>query len=94
MCYIICTTKQSVCSPLKRVSKKGNISFDLLEHGRFAFVLIYFYKEVFFISKDAPQLNGEIRDKELRVISDTGEQLGIFSSKENKPNTDSRVEQH
>lgn len=37
---------------------------------------------MFFISKDAPQLNGEIRDKELRVISDTGEQLGIMSAKE------------
>jgi translation initiation factor IF-3 len=37
---------------------------------------------VFFISKDAPQLNGEIRDKELRVVSDNGEQLGIMSAKE------------
>ena len=37
---------------------------------------------MFFISKDAPQLNGEIKDKELRVISDTGEQLGIMSAKE------------
>ena len=90
MCYIICTTKQSVCSPLKRVSKKGNISFDLLEHRRFAFELIYFYKEVFFISKDAPQLNGEIRDKELRVISDTGEQLGIMSAKEAQALADAR----
>ena len=35
-----------------------------------------------FISKDSPQLNGEIRDKELRVISETGEQLGIMSAKE------------
>ena len=37
---------------------------------------------MFFISKDAPQLNGEIRDKELRVISETGEQLGIMSAKD------------
>ncbi len=37
---------------------------------------------MFFISKDAPQLNGEIRDKEVRVISDTGEQLGIMSAKD------------
>ena len=37
---------------------------------------------MFFISKDAPQLNGDIRDKELRVISETGEQLGIMSAKE------------
>ena len=39
-------------------------------------------REVLFISKNAPQLNGEIKDKELRVISDTGEQLGIMSAKE------------
>lgn len=37
---------------------------------------------MFFISKDAPQLNGDIKDKEVRVISDTGEQLGIMSSKD------------
>ncbi len=37
---------------------------------------------MFFISKDAPQLNGEIKDKELRVISETGEQLGIMSAKD------------
>ena len=41
-----------------------------------------FYKEVLFISKDIPQLNGEIKDKELRVITAEGEQLGIMSAKE------------
>ena len=45
---------------------------------------------MFFISKDAPQLNGEIRDKELRVISDTGEQLGIMSAKEAQALADAR----
>ena len=43
-----------------------------------------------FISKDAPQLNGEIRDKELRVISETGEQLGIMSAKEAQKIADSK----
>lgn len=81
MWYIICTTKQSVCSPLQREVKRA-IIFEIIEYRRFAFVVIYFFKEVFFISKDAPQLNGEIRDKELRVISDTGEQLGVMSAKE------------
>ncbi len=52
--------------------------------------LFIFYEEVFFISKDAPQLNGEIRDKELRVISDTGEQLGIMSAKEAQALADSK----
>ena len=37
---------------------------------------------MFFISKNAPQLNGEIKDKEVRVISENGEQLGIMSAKE------------
>lgn len=45
---------------------------------------------MFFISKDAPQLNGEIRDKELRVISDSGEQLGIMSAKEAQALADAR----
>ena len=35
-----------------------------------------------FISREIPQLNGEIRDKELRVITADGEQLGIMSAKE------------
>ncbi len=38
--------------------------------------------EVFFISKEAPQLNGEIKDKELRVITADGEQLGIMSARD------------
>ena len=37
---------------------------------------------MFFISKEAQQINGEIRDKELRVVSADGEQLGIMSSRE------------
>lgn len=37
---------------------------------------------MFFISKEAQQINDEIRDKELRVISADGEQLGIMSAKE------------
>ena len=36
---------------------------------------------MFFISKEAQQINGEIRDKELRVVSADGEQLGIMSAK-------------
>ncbi|MCI9146530.1 MAG: translation initiation factor IF-3 [Eubacterium sp.] len=33
------------------------------------------------MSKEAQQINGEIRDKELRVVSADGEQLGIMSAK-------------
>ena len=35
-----------------------------------------------FISKETQQINDEIKDKELRVISADGEQLGIMSAKE------------
>lgn len=45
---------------------------------------------MFFISKDAPQLNGEIRDKELRVIAENGDQLGIMSAKEAQQLADSQ----
>lgn len=37
---------------------------------------------MFFISKEAQQINDEIKDKELRVISEDGEQLGIMSAAE------------
>ena len=38
--------------------------------------------EVLSISKQEQQINEEIRDKEVRVISDTGEQIGIMSAAE------------
>ncbi len=47
---------------------------------RTLFVIIF--QEVFFISREAQQINDEIKDKELRVISADGEQLGIMSSSE------------
>lgn len=53
--------------------------------GRIAFALLfYLIKEVFFISRDknAPMLNEEIRDRELRIVGDNGEQLGIMSANE------------
>lgn len=39
-------------------------------------------KRCFVIGKEAPQLNGQIKDKELRVITSDGQQLGIMSAKE------------
>ena len=44
--------------------------------------LFIIFSEVFFISKETQQINGEIRDKEIRVISADGEQLGIMSASE------------
>ena len=47
-----------------------------------AFAFLLLIGGAFAISKIVHQLNEEIRDKELRLISDTGEQLGIMSSDE------------
>lgn len=43
-----------------------------------------------FISKEAQQINDEIRDKELRIVSADGEQLGIMSAKEAQRLADDR----
>ena len=40
--------------------------------------VFFYFKEVGTISKDR-LINEEIRDKELRVIGDDGEQLGVMS---------------
>ena len=42
----------------------------------------HFLLEVFHISKQDHQLNEDIRDKEIRVIGSTGEQLGIMSPRD------------
>ena len=41
-----------------------------------------FFRRCFGISKEATQINEEIRDKEVRVISADGEQVGVMSAKE------------
>ncbi|MDE6723668.1 MAG: hypothetical protein K2J55_05675, partial [Eubacterium sp.] len=90
LCYYIFTTKKNTArSPLKQ-RQKGQYFNGLLKCGHFVFALLIFYKEVFFISKEAPQLNGEIRDKEVRVITADGEQLGIMSDKEAQQEADKR----
>ncbi len=40
------------------------------------------FRRCFNISKQEQQINEEIRDKEIRVVSDDGEQLGIMSASE------------
>ena len=40
------------------------------------------FRRCFNISKQEQQINEEIRDKEIRVVSDDGEQLGIMSAAE------------
>ena len=55
----------------------------LCEVGVFLPSLFYFIiRRCFNISKQEQQINEEIRDKEIRVISDDGEQLGIMSAAE------------
>ena len=41
-----------------------------------------YFPEVFHIANAVHQINEEIRDKEIRLIGDQGEQLGIMSSEE------------
>ncbi len=50
-------------------------------NGIFSFKLLIFFRRCLGISKET-QINEEIRDKEVRVISATGEQVGIMSAKE------------
>ena len=49
------------------------------ESHRPRFVIILKYWRCFAIATKELQINEEIRDKEVRLISDTGEQLGIVS---------------
>jgi translation initiation factor IF-3 len=44
------------------------------------FLFVIFYRRCLNISSTTYQINEEIRDKEIRLIGDEGEQLGIMSS--------------
>lgn len=44
------------------------------------FYFIYYFQEVFSIAKSDHQINEEIQDAEVRLISENGEMLGIMSS--------------
>lgn len=50
--------------------------------AEFLSAFLIFLKGCLFISTKELQINEEIRDKEIRVITDDGEQLGIMSSKD------------
>lgn len=45
-------------------------------------VRAFYFPEVFHIANVVHQINDEIRDKEVRLIGDEGEQLGIMSAEE------------
>ena len=47
-----------------------------------AFAFLFWNGGASVISKVVHQVNEEIRDKEIRLIGETGEQLGIMSSEE------------
>lgn len=47
-----------------------------------ALAFLFIFRRCFNISSKEQQINEEIRDKEIRVISDDGEQLGIMSAAE------------
>ena len=50
--------------------------------AEFLSAFLVFLKGCLFISTKELQINEEIRDKEIRVITDDGEQLGIMSAKD------------
>ena len=50
--------------------------------AEFLSAFLIFLKGCLFISTKELQINEEIRDKEIRVITDDGEQLGIMSAKD------------
>ena len=64
---------------LQRSSEEVHSSFDGIMCGCFAASALCIWR-CFTIGKLDHQINEEIRDKELRVIGDNGEQLGIMSS--------------
>lgn len=55
---------------------------NVLECGQIMSVLHLFYRRCLTIATKEMQLNEEIRDKEVRVVTDDGEQLGIMSGEE------------
>ena len=58
-------------------------------HPRFCFSDVYVWR-CFLIANTNHQVNEEIRDKELRLISESGEQLGIMSAQEAQALADER----
>lgn len=70
-------------SPHQRLVKWAIVIMLIIEVRAFCVrTLFIIFTEVLFISRETQQINGEIRDKELRVISADGEQLGIMSAAE------------
>lgn len=50
--------------------------------SRVPFALVFLFMEVFLIASTDYEINEEIRDRELRLIAENGEQLGIMSADE------------
>lgn len=70
-------------SPHQRLVKWAIVIMLIIEVRAFCVrTLFIIFTGVLFISRETQQINGEIRDKELRVISADGEQLGIMSAAE------------
>ncbi len=50
--------------------------------GTFSGIRLFYVWRCFSIANTAHQINEEIRDKEVRLVGETGEQLGIMSAQE------------
>jgi translation initiation factor IF-3 len=61
---------------------QGEYPAVIFEKEWVAFAATHYFLLRYTTIKDQHQINGEIRDREVRVISATGEQLGIMSAME------------
>ena len=87
MCYYIWAKQKRTFSPYANVSTAQSIFCggnrkDFEKGMGCSMLATHYFLERYTTIKDQHQINGEIRDKEIRVISSTGEQLGIMSTAE------------
>ena len=71
------------CQPKSsfRLIEKISIPCDIMR-GCYSSAHFVYFPEVFEIANDTHQINEEILDSEIRLISEDGEQLGIMSADE------------
>ena len=80
-CYYVKAIKQNVRSHQTRILFGICFESNLSKLERIILFERFFIRRCFGISKEW-QINEEIRDKEIRVISESGEQVGIMSAKD------------
>ena len=85
MCYYIWAKQKRTFSPYANVSTAQSIFCggnrkDFEKGMGCSMLATHYFLERYTTIKDQHQINENIRDREVRVISETGEQLGIMSA--------------